>query len=88
MIRSVYTQISNDIGFDGKVNIPTNEKANELFEKVLQEDENAFREVFKIHRFSPSPEYIDTEGQKAMNTIYQAFLEGSAIFKNKFVQIV
>jgi hypothetical protein len=76
---STYSEISKRIGFEGKASIPTLQHAIELLRKVHDDkSEEAFEEVFKIHRFAESPDNdsdIDT-----MNVIMDAFTVGKKIF--------
>jgi hypothetical protein len=84
MEQSVYTQISKAIGFQGTADIPSINKANELLAEIRGDDHvlarYAFREVFKIYRFAPSPE--NKEQSEALDVICAAFKEGEMIYRN------
>lgn len=77
---SIYSDISKRIGWEGHCAIPSPETAKELHDAVVNDHcQEAFEMVFKIHRFSPSPE-TDEEYQ-ASNLIWKAYKAGSQLFK-------
>lgn len=79
---NIYTRISKELGFEGTAYIPTPEEAARLLGQVMtHKSEEAFKEVFRIVRFSPSPQL--PEQRAAMELIMMAFASGSIYFKSK-----
>lgn len=79
---TVYSEISKKIGWDKdtKVSIPTVNEAKELHNEVLiNQSEEAFENVFRIHRFAPTPD--GGEDSVAMGYIHDAFVNGQKFFK-------
>lgn len=55
---SIFSRISKEIGWDPPavpVTIPTQEWASILVDAVRAGSEQAFKMLFRIHRFAPSP---------------------------------
>ena len=79
---SIYREISKKIGWDKdtKVSIPTLEEARELHNDVLiDESVEAYENVFRIHRFAPTPDC--GEDEQAMKWIHEAYVYGQSLFK-------
>jgi hypothetical protein len=78
-MSSQYSDISKEIGWSGTATIPSIEEANELRNKVKQNDREAFKQSFIIHRFASSPTHPDHE--KAMRIVYDAWCIGMKHFQ-------
>lgn len=79
---SKYSEISKRIGWNGKADIPSLEKANELLAKVRNNnDADAFEQVFKIYRFAQAP--VGEQETLALNVIIEAYRIGTDIFQYK-----
>lgn len=54
---SIYSEISKELGWDlnGKIEVPSQDKAVELASKAAKKDREAFKELMRIVRFAPSP---------------------------------
>ncbi len=79
---TTYTAISKEIGWEidpnNPIKIPAVPMAQLLRSQVGKRDELAFKEVFRIYRFAPSP--VTVEEGMAMNEINGAFIEGTKLF--------
>lgn len=73
---SEYSKISKSLGWEKReVPLPTIERANELVKRAMRKDLEAFRELFTINRFSPSPQNM-TEAE-ALGIIVDGFIKSS-----------
>lgn len=71
---SIYSAISKEIGWEPRSVVePSLTKANELLEKVKNEDLNAFKEVFMLNRFLP----LASSSVIVANIISEAFYLGT-----------
>ncbi len=78
---SVYTATSKRVGWDEKkVDLPTMQRAQELLVLVRDnKDQEAFYEVFNIHRHCESP--TTDEGHAILNIICESYQEGQKHFQ-------
>lgn len=79
---TIYSELSKKIGWDKdtKVSIPTLFEAKELYQEVMiNESVGAYEQVFRIHRFAPTPD--GGEDSVAMGYIHDAYVKGQKFFK-------
>lgn len=77
---SLYFQISKELGLEPKaVALPSLETAVELAAKATQGDAEAFKELFRYHRFAPSP--MTAEERGIMDVLFDGFRESTPLFK-------
>lgn len=80
MPTTTYPELSKKIGWEGPpVKIPSVNEAKALRIRVLQGDDAAAEEVFRIYRFAPSPTTLDES--LSMNEINGGYIVVCQMFR-------